>query len=236
MARLYYERGPVRIWHGDCLEWLPTLEAGSVGSIITDPVWPNCPDGLLAGSDNPEKLFTMCCHAIPLGVRQIVAVLRNDCDPRFLRAIPSKFPFQQTVWLQYVMPGYLGRVLGGNECGYVFGLPVKRQEGRKVIPSISPKAQPSDRPPNGHPCSRAQIHFDWLVNWFSDEWETVCDPFLGSGTTAVACIRTGRQFIGCELEEKYCEIAAKRCDRELDQGRLFTPESDPQPTQKTLID
>jgi hypothetical protein len=34
MVRLYYERGPVRIWHGNCLEWLPTLEAGSVDADI----------------------------------------------------------------------------------------------------------------------------------------------------------------------------------------------------------
>jgi DNA modification methylase len=43
----------------------------------------------------------------------------------------------------------------------------------------------------------------------------ILDPFLGSGTTAVACIRSGRRCIGIELEEKYCRIAAERCDQEL---------------------
>jgi len=49
----------------------------------------------------------------------------------------------------------------------------------------------------------------------------VLDPFLGSGTTAVACERLGRQWIGTEIEERYCEIAAKRIEAERQQLELF---------------
>ena len=49
----------------------------------------------------------------------------------------------------------------------------------------------------------------------------VLDPFLGSGTTAVACERLKRQWIGIEIEEKYCEIAAKRIEAERKQLKLF---------------
>jgi DNA modification methylase len=51
--------------------------------------------------------------------------------------------------------------------------------------------------------------------------ETVLDPYTGSGTTGVACIRTGRRFIGIEIEEKYCAIAADRLRREAERFPLF---------------
>lgn len=71
-----------------------------------------------------------------------------------------------------------------------------------------------------HPCPKPERAWTWLTNRASKNGETVLDPFLGSGTTAVACIRTGRRFIGIEIEEKYCKIAASRIDRELSQPRL----------------
>lgn len=55
------------------------------------------------------------------------------------------------------------------------------------------------------------------------EFRSIIDPFAGSGTTAIACIRTGRRFVGVELSEAYCEIAVKRIERELSQPRLFPP-------------
>lgn len=210
--------GAVRLFLGDSLELLGDVSADAV---ITDPVWPNAPVGMFPGVV-PFDLWHSTCRVLP-EVRQLVVVMRNDCDPRFLSCVPERLRFQQVVWLQYVMPGYLGRVLGGNECGYVFGKPVASQPGRRVIPSVSPKAQPSDRPPNGHPCSRAQIHFDWLLGWFSDEGETVCDPFLGSGTTGVASVRTRRRFIGIEKEPKYFDIAVKRIEAEMKRTALFEP-------------
>ena len=77
---------------------------------------------------------------------------------------------------------------------------------------------------------------EWCVLRFSLESDTILDPFLGSGTTAVACIRTGRRCIGIEISEEYCAIAAKRCDRELDQGQLFERAPEPIPIQLSLIE
>ncbi len=51
--------------------------------------------------------------------------------------------------------------------------------------------------------------------------DLILDPFIGSGTTAVACEKLNRQWIGIEISEKYCEIAAKRINAEASQGKLF---------------
>lgn len=52
---------------------------------------------------------------------------------------------------------------------------------------------------------------------------TILDPFMGSGTTGVACVRTGRKFIGIEVEEKYFQIACKRIEDEYAKRALFEP-------------
>jgi site-specific DNA-methyltransferase (adenine-specific) len=223
--------GDARLILADCRDVLPTL--AGVDAVVTDPVWPNCPPNLIPGSDDPDGLFADFCAALPAGLRQLVVCIRNDSDPRILRHVPSSLRFQQVAWCQYVMPGYLGRVLGGNECAYVFGTPVWRQPGRMVVPSVSPKAQPDDRPPNGHPCSRALVHQEWLVHWFSDVGETVCDPFMGSGTAGVAATRQGRHFVGIEIHEPYFDIACRRIEEATKQGDLIR-DILPKPEQKGL--
>ncbi|HHU84212.1 MAG TPA: site-specific DNA-methyltransferase, partial [Clostridiales bacterium] len=57
-----------------------------------------------------------------------------------------------------------------------------------------------------------QLAQDHILSW-SNEGDLVLDPFMGSGTTAVACINTGRNFIGFELDEHYCEIANERIQK-----------------------
>lgn len=209
----YYEHAGITIYHGDCREILEMIEPTPV--IITDPVWPNCPPGKITGHDRPYELFDEFCGLITEATYRLVVVMRNDCDPRFLAPVPSRLRFLQVMWCQYVIPGYLGRVLGGNECAYVFGRPIRFCEGRQVIPSVSPKAQPGDRPANGHPMSRALVHQSFIVNWCSDPEETILDPFMGSGTTLRAAKNHGRRAIGIEIEERYCEIAAKRLSQEV---------------------
>jgi site-specific DNA-methyltransferase (adenine-specific) len=51
--------------------------------------------------------------------------------------------------------------------------------------------------------------------------EVICDPFMGSGTTGVACAQAGRRFIGIELEPRWFDLACQRIDAAYSQGRLF---------------
>ena len=53
----------------------------------------------------------------------------------------------------------------------------------------------------------------WLVKWFSES--SIIDPFMGTGTTMRAAKDLGRKAIGIEIEEKYCEIAARRLQQEV---------------------
>jgi site-specific DNA-methyltransferase (adenine-specific) len=207
--------GNATLYHGDAREVLPTLQADVV---MTDPVWPNCPKDLIPGSDDPYGLFLSACAALP-EVKRMVVVMRHDSDPRFLLPVP--LPYVRAAWLPYVMPGYIGRMLGGDEIAYCFGTPIPSRPGQRVIPGRAEPEQPAGRKANGHPCARAIGHFKWLTRWWSEEGETILDPFMGSGTTGEAAVTGGRKFIGIEIDKKYFDLACKRIDRALDQQRLF---------------
>jgi DNA modification methylase len=73
-----------------------------------------------------------------------------------------------------------------------------------------------------HPTQKPVALMVWCLGFV--DGETILDPFMGSGTTGVACIRTGRRFIGVEIEPKYCAIAVERMERELSQPCLPTME------------
>lgn len=86
-----------------------------------------------------------------------------------------------------------------------------------------------------HPTQKPVEVLVTQVTWLTDTGDTVIDPFLGSGTTLVACYGLGRQGVGIEISEEYCELAARRLEREIAQGRLFEPaETAPKAVQTTL--
>ena len=72
-----------------------------------------------------------------------------------------------------------------------------------------------------HPTIKPIKLLTYLINLCSQENELVFDGFSGSGSCAVACIKTNRRFIGCELDNQYFDLACKRIETELKQGDLF---------------
>jgi len=78
-----------------------------------------------------------------------------------------------------------------------------------------------DGPAFNHPTIKPLELITYLIEVLSNQDDLVFDGFAGSGTTAIACIKTNRRFIGCELDKEYFDLSCKRIDNELLQGRLF---------------
>lgn len=222
----YYEEAGITIYHGDCREVLPELP--DADAIITDPVWPDAGAlANLAGANRAQELFADA--AALFRANRLVVQIGCDTDPRFLQAIPDAWSFLRVCWLQYAQPGYKGRLLYSGDVAYIFGSAPSAKPGRhlmagqcmsaRVDRTINRKPAISERrtgpEPGYHPTPRRYEHVSWLVRWYGDG--LVIDPFCGSGTTLLASQNGGHQAIGIEIEEKYCEIAAKR----LSQGVLF---------------
>ena len=76
-------------------------------------------------------------------------------------------------------------------------------------------------PDTGHPAPMPyQMAHDHILSW-SNPGDWVADPYMGSGTTGIAAIATGRNFVGCEIETQYFDIACKRIEQAQRQGDLF---------------
>ena len=71
-----------------------------------------------------------------------------------------------------------------------------------------------------HPTQKPAALMEWCLS-LHPKAETVLDPFMGSGTTGVACAQSGRSFTGIERERKYFDIAVERISRAYAQGKLF---------------
>lgn len=139
------------------------------------------------------------------------------------------FPRPDAVSCVYI-PSGCGRTKWGfqNVSHFMaYGCAPELHKGAKNSALLS--TEPSEK--NGHPCPKPLGWMLWAVSLGSIPGETVLDPFMGSGTTLVAAKQLGRKAIGIELEEKYCEIAARR----LSQSYLYFEEPKP-PTPKFSVE
>jgi len=76
--------------------------------------------------------------------------------------------------------------------------------------SVLPFKSDKDKVKGQHPTLKPLALMEWLVKTYTNEFDTVIDPFMGSGTTGVACAKHNRRFIGIEREKQYFDKAAKR--------------------------
>ena len=87
-----------------------------------------------------------------------------------------------------------------------------------------------------HPTQKPVGVIEWCLG-FVPNAQTILDPFMGSGTTGVACARLGRRFIGIEIEPRYFDIACRRIENAYKQADLFVEQPIPEdPAEARLRD
>jgi site-specific DNA-methyltransferase (adenine-specific) len=201
----YFQDESVTIYHADCRDILPLLP--KVGLVLTDP-----PYGIAHPTDYASRGRGKLANC-----RDYAPVYGDDG------------PFDPAAWLGMDVPLILW---GGNH--YASRLP--DSDGWLVWDKQRPEALDQSTCElawtncihgvrifhwlwNGmmrrgdedlvHPTQKPVALFKWCLQWLSDA-RLILDPFMGSGTTLRAAKDLGRKAIGIEIEEKYCEIAAKR--------------------------
>lgn len=199
--------GDITVIQADSRHVLPLLAGAAARTvIITDPVWPNMPDGMFPVED-ALKLFGQVAEYFPRVARRAAIVLGCRSDPRFLSVMPLEMPFFRVCWLRYHLPSYQGSVLNSGDVAYCFGTTEQPHEKRVMPGEISSDSawNTHERKGLAHPCPRSLTHMRWLVNNFTQPGDTVIDPFAGSGTTLRAAKDCGRKAIGIEIDAKYID-------------------------------
>jgi len=231
--------GDCVLYQGDCLEVMPLL--GRVDAVVTDPPYGVGYEGSTTkhgrnGSaytsflDTPEEVARVCVPA----VRQAVA--KANC---------AAVTTGRACAFLYDTPRALGAIhypSGGNTgpWGFVCSQPIfyygkdpflSRRMGSR--PDGFSTTEATDRSV-AHPCPKPIGTMRWLVSRVSFQGETILDPFMGSGTTLVACAKLGRRCIGIELDPDYFDIACKRVEEAYRQPDLFV--APPAPAKQEAMD
>ena len=217
--------GDARLYLGDCREILPTL--GKVDAVVTDPpyglgkLW----QGGNAASRGRWKLND--------GGGQVAW----DAEaPDFLPSVLSSAP-DAIIWGGHLfgLPSRRGWLIwnkilrnwSSGECEMAWT--TLDQPTRMFDYSHGELANEGKQ----HPTQKPLPLMEWCLGFLPDAG-TILDPFMGSGTTGVACAKLGRKFIGIEIEPRYFDIACRRIEDAYRQPRLFE-EPKPKATQVSLF-
>lgn len=198
----YYEDSAVTIYHGDCREILPSIRC--VNLILTDPPYGRPREERF--SDDFLSLLGWDCAAVILDWRN--PLRRSD-------------KFGELVWEYGWISGFRSNAKTGvchthntihllgsaSKTKFTDGSIIGRQPG-----FYSPR-HCSFATKSGHPYEKPVKLLEWLISRM--EGRFICDPFMGSGSTLLAAKKQCRKAIGIEIEERYCEIAAKRMAQEV---------------------
>lgn len=229
----YYQDDAVTIYHGNCLEIMALLDP--VDSVITDPPFEKEAHtlqrrvkrdaGIMAIEALPFEMISeetrslAAAHIARLTRRWALAFCQIEAAPAWRAAFEqAEMVYRRTcLWVKPDgMPQYSGDRPGMGYETFVAMHKAGRSKwnggGRHGVFTFN-KGEGGGV--SGHPTTKPLKLMKDLVSLFSDLGETVLDPFMGSGTTLRAAKDLSRKAIGIELEEKYCEIAARRMSQEV---------------------
>lgn len=228
----YFETELGKLYHGDCLEVMPRLEP--VDLVLTDPPYgidyqsARRTDKLLwkPKTINDTKPFTDWLKIIPNHLRnggRLICFYRWDMQEIFKKKIElSGLTIKsQIIWDKIIhgMGDLSGEYAPQHENIFYAVKGNYKFNGKrpKTILRYMRVLPEKLLHPNEKPVGLMQ---DFILS-LTNKKSFITDCFLGSGTTAIACERLNRKWIGIEIEEKYCEIAAKRIESERAQLKLF---------------
>lgn len=238
----YYEHAGITIYNADCREVLPHI--GQVDLVLTDPPYTfgiasTAQEGKAGGwgdlmnSSIFYESWLSECKRLTANTQGAAWVFNSwRSFPVLARAAYAiSWPIESLmVWDKcWIGPGGSRGLRPSYELAALFVQPQFSIPNRG-IPDIW-RCQWSSVKPNGHPAEKPP---DLMVRMIreSGSRDLILDPFMGSGTTLVAAKQLGRRAIGIEIEEKYCEIAAKRLQQEM----LDFSEPAPQPETMPMFD
>jgi site-specific DNA-methyltransferase (adenine-specific) len=213
MSRIETIGNLATLYLGDCREILPTL--GKVDAVVTDPPYGNGTEyGIFQDTELAvQELIGVVLPWAAENAKRALITSGNQCQRLYPR--PS--------WtLAWVTPAGAGSGPWGFSCWQpilAYGTCPYLAAGKGRRSDIFMHTETSEA--NGHPCPKPIRFMQKLVERASLPSDLVLDPFMGSGTTGVAAVKTGRQFIGIEIEPRYFDIALQRIEEATRQADFF---------------
>ena len=211
--------GDCRLILGDCLSVMPLL--GKVDCVVTDPPYEIDAGKMNLGGARASRISNKDWDMVAPDMSWVTGIEKAIVWGGNYFGLPSHRCF-----LIYDKgAGMRGRSFAECEMAWTNLDSVAR------VFTFSPN---NDLTTKYHKTQKPVPLMEWCLGFVRDA-ETILDPFMGSGTTLVACAKLGRKGIGIELDEEYFEIACARVQAAYDQPDLFVSQPEPQPTQGELL-
>ena len=244
--------GDCTLYCGDCLDIMPTL--GLIDHVVSDPPYEQVSQDRIGGikrNDGGRVTSKLEFQGIDLIRDRFCGIMKESCtgwglcfctsegvalwrDAIERANIKYKSPM---IWIKPdAMPKFNGQgpALGHENivsCWFGSGVAQWNAGGKRGVYTHCTNQKTRH---GVHPTEKPISLMVELLNDFTNSGQTILDPFMGSGTTGVACVKTGRKFIGIELEPKYFDIACKRIEDAYKQPDMFVAPPESKPTQETM--